>query len=57
MLKNILKLDGAQKLSNNEKKSINGGIVKSYTCKDIMCPAGTYCELINNLPKCISEIN
>ena len=25
MLKNILKLDGAQKLSKNEQKSINGG--------------------------------
>ena len=26
MLKNILKLDGAQKLSKNEQKSINGAI-------------------------------
>ncbi|SFB00489.1 hypothetical protein SAMN05660845_1262 [Flavobacterium swingsii] len=26
MLKNILKLDGAQKMSKNEQKSINGGI-------------------------------
>ena len=26
MLKNILKLDGAQKLSKNEQKTINGGI-------------------------------
>jgi hypothetical protein len=26
MLKNILNLDGAQQLSNNEQKSINGGI-------------------------------
>jgi len=26
MLKNILKLNGAQQLSNNEQKSINGGI-------------------------------
>jgi hypothetical protein len=25
MLKNILKLDGAQKLTKNEQKSINGG--------------------------------
>ena len=25
MLKNILNLEGAQKLSNNEQKSINGG--------------------------------
>jgi len=26
MLKNILKLDGAQQLSKNEQKEINGGI-------------------------------
>ena len=26
MLKNILNLDGAQELSNNEQKAINGGI-------------------------------
>ena len=26
MLKNILKLEGAQKLTKNEQKSINGGI-------------------------------
>lgn len=29
MLKNILKLDGAQKLSKNEQKSINGGITEA----------------------------
>ena len=29
MLKNILKLEGAQKLTNNEQKSINGG---GYWC-------------------------
>ena len=29
MLKNILKLDGAQKLSKNEQKSINGGITQA----------------------------
>jgi hypothetical protein len=34
MLKNILKLEGAQKLSKNEQKSINGGV--SY------CPLGQY---------------
>jgi hypothetical protein len=27
MLKNILKLEGAQKLSKNEQKSINGGYI------------------------------
>ena len=29
MLKNILNLDGAQKLSNNEQKEINGGITNN----------------------------
>jgi hypothetical protein len=28
MLKNILKLEGAQKLTQNEQKSINGGLDK-----------------------------
>jgi hypothetical protein len=28
MLKNILKLEGAQKLTKNEQKSINGGITE-----------------------------
>jgi len=32
MLKNILKLDGAQKLSKNEQKSINGGITPTTGC-------------------------
>ena len=32
MLKNILNLEGAQKLSNVEQKSINGGITKQ--CAD-----------------------
>ena len=30
MLKNILKLDGAQKLTNNEQKSINGAGGSNY---------------------------
>ncbi|CAM2826717.1 hypothetical protein [Flavobacterium frigoris] len=32
MLKNILKLEGAQKLTNNEQKSISGGKVASFAC-------------------------
>jgi hypothetical protein len=28
MLKNILKLDGAQELTKNEQKSINGGVTE-----------------------------
>jgi hypothetical protein len=38
MLKNILKLEGAQKLTKNEQKSLIGGILRG-------CPAGTHqCE-------------
>ena len=37
MLKNILKLEGAQQLSNVEKKNINGGLMQCLgpdgTCK------------------------
>jgi hypothetical protein len=43
MLKNILKLDGAQKLSNNEQKSINGGIGKCnpiIPSNGLVCPVG-----------------
>ena len=36
MLKNILKLDGAQKLSKNEQKSINGG--KIMACAECWHP-------------------
>lgn len=32
MLKNILNLSGAQQLSRNEQKSINGGICESQYC-------------------------
>jgi hypothetical protein len=41
MLKNILKLDGAQKLTKNEQKSIKGGLA----CVGGVCPrsSGTYC--------------
>jgi hypothetical protein len=33
MLKNILKLNGAQQLSKNEQKEVNGGIIQ----KDRFC--------------------
>jgi hypothetical protein len=46
MLKNILNLDGAQQLSKNEQKEINGGL-KMYrgTCEynNVICPEGTHC--------------
>lgn len=45
MLKNILELEGTQKLTSNEQKSINGGVI--YACKvDSDCikarPIGVY---------------
>ncbi len=40
MLKNILKLEGAQKLTKNEQKSINGGLT---TCLERGCAAGECC--------------
>lgn len=44
MLKNILNFEGAQQLTNNEQKSINGGLI--YACNvDSDCkripPVGT----------------
>ncbi|WP_268848082.1 hypothetical protein [Flavobacterium aestivum] len=41
MLKNILKLEGAQKLSKNEQKSINGGL------KDCIDPTTNRCKYIS----------
>jgi len=40
MLKNILKLEGAQELSKNEQKSISGGLACNI---DGRCPSGTVC--------------
>ena len=39
MLKNILNLEGAQKLTNNEQKEINGGL--KHTCKG----GGMWCSV------------
>jgi hypothetical protein len=41
MLKNILKLEGAQKLSKNEQKSINGGL------RDCIDPQTGMCKYIS----------
>jgi hypothetical protein len=41
MLKNILKLEGAQKLNKNEQKSINGGL------KDCIDPTTNACKYIS----------
>jgi hypothetical protein len=46
MLKNILKLEGAQKLTKNEQKNINGGWVPPPGGS---CPNGT-CQYSENGP-------
>jgi hypothetical protein len=51
MLKNILNLDGAQQLSKNEQKEINGGLRVPKLCNDggvqsninsCLCISGTF---------------
>jgi hypothetical protein len=34
MLKNILKLEGAQKLTKNEQKEVKGGYIQPNYCAD-----------------------
>jgi hypothetical protein len=41
MLKNILKLEGAQQLTKNEQKSISGGL--ACRTDDGYCPGASYC--------------
>jgi hypothetical protein len=43
MLKNILKLDGAQQLSKKEQKTINGGAFSCGMEGDLPCRPGYYC--------------
>ncbi|MCV9933665.1 hypothetical protein OIU80_15385 [Flavobacterium sp. LS1R47] len=48
MLKNILKLEGAQKLTSSEQKNINGGACVILCCPDVGClcvPKGVACML------------
>ncbi|HLF50704.1 hypothetical protein [Flavobacterium sp.] len=49
MLKNILNLEGAQKLTKNEQKSINGGLVvkvcESQCLSNVECSGGAYCQI------------
>lgn len=55
MLKNILKLDGAQLLSKNEQKEVNGGRrACSSGCgiKGICCADG-YCKDLINSNSCL----
>ncbi len=46
MLKNILKLNGAQQLSKNEKVNISGGWVPQIGQR---CPVGS-CQYVENGP-------
>lgn len=41
MLKNILNLEGAQKLTKKEQKSINGG--RMFCDETRLCPTGQCC--------------
>ena len=51
MLKNILNLEGAQKLTKNEQKSINGGVV----CNNDACIINTcYRTVCNSVKKDMS---
>ncbi|MES2862495.1 MAG: hypothetical protein V4666_00100 [Bacteroidota bacterium] len=64
MLKNILNLKGAQKLSKNEQKEISGG-KKLYrgTCElpeggsTIICPEGTVCVDTQYGPECLPVLD
>ncbi|MES2812952.1 MAG: hypothetical protein V4670_10825 [Bacteroidota bacterium] len=48
MLKNILNLEGAQQLSNNEQKAINGGKQFCEATTDYSCPPGYCCKAIGS---------
>ena len=48
MLKNILKLDGAQKLSKNEQKTINGGIPVGCAYQTWPGTSLTFCKSSND---------
>jgi hypothetical protein len=56
MLKEILKLKGAQKLTNNEQKSINGGDT-GVTCgpQGPSCPPRSVNTCINGRWVCVSS--
>jgi hypothetical protein len=56
MLKNILKLKGAQKLSKNEQKSIKGGNVLCPSSYPLGCfSAEYYCPNPDGLPICVKK--
>jgi hypothetical protein len=43
MLKNILKLAGAQKLTRGEQKNISGGVIGGELCGNLICSGGLIC--------------
>ena len=51
MLKNILNLEGAQKLTRNEQKSINGGVACSTDASCGIPPEGTVYRCIKGVCK------
>ena len=53
MLKNILKLEGAQKLTKNEQIRINGGKVAEASG----CPSGTFSCNCMGSTSCESSVN
>jgi len=55
MLKNILNVDGAQQLSNNEQKEINGGLKIYRSCEEptAICPDGKECVGFDSAGKII----
>lgn len=63
MLKNILNLEGAQKLTNNEQKQIKGG--KPVVCKPALtddatgqelCPIGYELIVLGGVKQCCPRV-
>ncbi|NRS89754.1 hypothetical protein HNQ02_002686 [Flavobacterium sp. 7E] len=55
MLKNILKLEGAQKLTKNEQKSISGGDISCPGEYPTGCFSGYYYCPNPGLPICVKQ--
>ena len=54
MLKNILELNGAQKLNKNEQRSVNGGFFIPIGLGEFKCPDGNQCLAFDGVdPICV----